>query len=249
MKRKQFTPTIYSKICSEHFLSSDILDRPGTYKKHLKSDAVPTIFPAMPSYYQPIPKKPRRTIQRIVPQEVHTVRIENHQLMSSTNDNNRVVENRVENVTSTYIENQNIKIDKSVQTEEKPLHHTVIALRRKVKVLQQKVRRQQLRISNLKDLTRSLKKKGFVDDSVENLLLDQFDGMTLELFKNQLKNSKKLSHGRRYTDEFKKFALTLHYNSPKAYNFCRYIHAFFCFPFLLFKRNRYNYIYILYMLA
>lgn len=218
MKRKQFTPSQYSKICSEHFLSSDILDRPGTYKKHLKPDAVPTLFPAMPSYYQPIPKKPRRIVQRTIPKEVTVLRSnENHQVMSSSNENNT----EVEICSSVSIENQNLKIDKSVQTEEKLLDHSVIALRHKVKILQQKVRRQQLKISNLKDLTISLKKKGFVDDSVENVLLDQFDGMTLELFKNQLKNAKKLSHGRRYTDEFKRFALTLHYNSPKAYNFCR----------------------------
>jgi hypothetical protein len=117
----------------------------------------------------------------------------------TTNENNIGVET---------VKKQNLKIDESVQTEEKPLHLTIIALRYKVKVLQQKVRRQQSRISNLKDLTRSLKKKGFVDDSVENLLLDRFDGMTLEIFKNQLINAKKLSHGRRYTDELKRFALT-----------------------------------------
>lgn len=218
MKRKQFTPSQYCKICSEHFLSSDILDRPGAYKKHLKPDAVPAVFPAIPSYYQPILKKPRRIVQHTIPKEVTVLSSnENHQVMLSINENNT----EVENCTSVSIENQNLKIDKSVQTEEKPLDHTVIALRHKVKILQQKVRRQQLRISYLKDLTRSLKKKGFVDDLVENILLDQFDGMTLELFKNQLKNAKKLSHGRRYTDEFKRFALTLHYNSPKAYNFCR----------------------------
>lgn len=137
--------------------------------------------------------------------------------MSSINENNT----EVENWTSISIKNQNLKIDKSVQTEEKPIDHTVIPLWHKVKILQQKVRRQQLRISNLKDLTRSLKNKGFVDDSVENVLLVQFYGTILELFKNQIKNAKKLSHGRRYTDEFKRFALKLHYNSPKAYNFCR----------------------------
>lgn len=213
MKRKNFTPSAYSKICSEHFLPNAILDRPGTYKRHLKPDAVPTVFPAMPSYYQTIPKKPRRKLERTVFQEVASV-----STLSIENQSMTINENNIEIET---VEKQNRKIDISIQTEEKPLHLTVIALRHKVKVLQQKVRRQQSRISNLKDLTRSLKKKGFVDDSVENLLLDQFDGMTLELFKNQLKNAKKLSHGRRYTDELKRFALTLHYNSPKAYTFCR----------------------------
>lgn len=112
-------------------------------------------------------------------------------------------------------------MDQSVQTEYKPLHHTVVALRHKVKILQQTIRRQKSRILNLMDLLKSLKKRGLVDDSVENLLLDHSDGMTLELFKNQVKNAKKQTHGCRYTDELKRFALTLYYNSPKASNFCR----------------------------
>jgi len=45
-------------------------------------------------------------------------------------------------------------------------------------------------------------------------------GTILDLFKNELKNSKK-DTGCRYTKEMKEFALTLHYYSPKAYNFCR----------------------------
>lgn len=81
MKRKQFTPSQYFKICSEHLLSSDILDRPDTYKKHLKPVAVPNVFPATPSYYQPIPKKPRRIVQHTIPKEVTVLRNnENHQV-------------------------------------------------------------------------------------------------------------------------------------------------------------------------
>lgn len=192
MKRKNFTPSKYTKICSEHFLISDVLDRPGTYKKHLKPDAVPTVFPAMPTYYQRIPKNCRRVLKRSLPEESTSVSIENYPMIITPSENNIVA---VENVTSVFTENKIMQVDKSVQTEEKPLHHTVVALRHKVKVLQQKVRRQQSKILNLKDLTKSLKNKGLVNDSVENVLLDQFDGMTFEIFKNQLKNAKKLSHG------------------------------------------------------
>lgn len=132
MKRKNFTPS-YSKICCEHFLSSVILDRPGTYKRHLKPDALPTVFPAMSLYYQTIPKKPRRKLERTVSQEVgsvNTLSIENPCM--TTNENNIGVET---------VEKLNLKIDESVQTEKKPLHLSVITLGHKVKVLQQKVRR------------------------------------------------------------------------------------------------------------
>lgn len=68
VKRKNFFPSLYSKLCSDHFLPTDILDRPGTYKKHLKADAVPSIFSGFPSY-QTIPKMPRRTLKRKILQE------------------------------------------------------------------------------------------------------------------------------------------------------------------------------------
>lgn len=45
-------------------------------------------------------------------------------------------------------------------------------------------------------------------------------GSILELFNNELKNSNK-GTGCRYSKDMKEFALTLHYYSPKAYNFCR----------------------------
>ncbi|KYQ48535.1 THAP domain-containing protein 9 [Trachymyrmex zeteki] len=40
---------------------------------------------------------------------------------------------------------------------------------------------------------------------------------------NETQNQGKSMHGRRYDEEVKKFAVTLHYHSPKAYAFCRTI--------------------------
>jgi hypothetical protein len=44
-------------------------------------------------------------------------------------------------------------------------------------------------------------------------------GSILELFNNELKNSNKKT-GCCYSKEIKEFASTLHFYSPKAYNFC-----------------------------
>jgi len=44
--------------------------------------------------------------------------------------------------------------------------------------------------------------------------------MVLDLFKNQCNNDNK-TIGKKYNKEMKEFALTLHYYSPRAYNFCR----------------------------
>lgn len=42
MKREGFQPTKSSKLCSEHFLSSDFIFNFG--KKSLKPDVIPTVF-------------------------------------------------------------------------------------------------------------------------------------------------------------------------------------------------------------
>ena len=42
----------------------------------------------------------------------------------------------------------------------------------------------------------------------------------IELFKNEAKNQN-LSTGSRYSDDIKKFAISLHFYSPRAYKFVR----------------------------
>ena len=54
-----------------------------------------------------------------------------------------------------------------------------------------------------------------------NILQNNFGGMARDIFDNQLKNTKGNANARRYSDEIKQFALTLHYYSPKAYDFIR----------------------------
>ena len=55
------------------------------------------------------------------------------------------------------------------------------------------------------------------------LLKDQFSGLTLEMLKNEMQNAKRKCRGHCYTEEVKKFALTVHFYSPKAYSYMRKI--------------------------
>ena len=54
-----------------------------------------------------------------------------------------------------------------------------------------------------------------------SLLEHNFSGVAENLFQNQMKNARITTYGHRYTDEIKQFAMTLHYYSPKAYDFVR----------------------------
>lgn len=198
LKRKGFSPTKASKLCSEHFVPTDFLDRPGSYIKRLKPNAIPSVFPAFPAYYQCKPKMPRlRTALR----ENATPTVSENQLC--------------DNVVST--ENY---AEKAVQTEHNELE-TVIGLRKKVKMLQQKVRRRDRTVCNLKDLLKTLRDRGLLESEAEISIIENFGSVAQEMFKNELKNCKRSANGRRYSDSLKQFALTLHYHSPKAYEFCR----------------------------
>jgi hypothetical protein len=56
-----------------------------------------------------------------------------------------------------------------------------------------------------------------------SILESNFSGMSKELFKSELKNQDRLPEGKRYSDEVKKFAMTLHFYSPRGYEFVRTI--------------------------
>lgn len=60
-----------------------------------------------------------------------------------------------------------------------------------------------------------------LNDDGEDMLLSMFEGISSDIFKNQIKNAARKAKGRQYTNEIKQFALTLHYYSPKAYAFCK----------------------------
>ncbi|XP_025423124.1 THAP domain-containing protein 1-like [Sipha flava] len=59
IKRKNFIPNQWSRICSVHFTDNDYQIRPDANRPILKVNAVPSVFPSFPVYYQHKPKKLR----------------------------------------------------------------------------------------------------------------------------------------------------------------------------------------------
>jgi len=99
-------------------------------------------------------------------------------------------------------------------------------------LLQQGIRRKDKKINNLKSLLQNMRSKGLIEEQCEQLLINQFEGTSQEIFCNELKNKGKRPTGYRYSKQFKEFAATLHYYSPKALKYCRYYtfcyHKLFC---------------------
>ena len=87
-------------------------------------------------------------------------------------------------------------------------------------MLNQKLHRRHKKIQTLEDLMAVLQ----VDECISNdqlyLILHNFEGVAKQLFSDQARNvtfSNMMSN--RYSQETKQFAMTLHYYSPKAYDF------------------------------
>ena len=72
------------------------------------------------------------------------------------------------------------------------------------------------------DLLKVLKEQKLVSDEMLALFDHNFSGIAKKLFRDQVRNAKvKNKKGNRYNLVTKQFAVTLHYYSPKAYNFVR----------------------------
>ncbi|GAB1860441.1 THAP-type domain-containing protein [Camponotus japonicus] len=238
INRPQWTPTKNSRICSQHFTRNDYLDRPGGYVKHLKYNAVPSVF--MSSYELQQKELEEKETQDINKENVdpnmdidQTIERDNIQINISNTDCS-YTEYSEENVASPgpsylvfppeeFSDNNNIDSDDSLD-DNTGSSHKELKLRYKVRILQQQVRRKNKKIDSLKQLLTDLKAQGKIEDDVMHLVSNEFDGVPFEIFKNQLLNCKETSSkAYRYTDAVKQFALTLHFYSPKAYQYCRNI--------------------------
>ncbi|KAI5716664.1 hypothetical protein M8J76_010347 [Diaphorina citri] len=236
-RRKGFEPSKYSVLCQKHFLPTDFHQIPGEgYKPALKPDAVPSVFPAFPSYYQIPTKKDRRSLPRHSRPEEPMPSTSTDPLPSALETGRDMLED-VSDVEDVVVEelgieslttnDQNVQTDltmKNISALNKKcaiLKRKQLFYARKIKTLKQNVKRKTKKIKNLKELTKSLKKKGLAGDDLENLILSEFSGISKEIFSNVHRNAKVVRGGQRYSQELKKFALTLYYNSPQAYRFCR----------------------------
>ncbi|XP_022163482.1 THAP domain-containing protein 1-like [Myzus persicae] len=137
-KRKNFKPTQWSRVCSEHFTEEDYVHRPDSDRPLLKIDSVPSIFKTFPSYLQPKPIKIRK-----LPAQRNQLRIDEpilepicepilEPVEPICGSNGSIAENLAEN--SNYC-------DKEVQTSDS--YTSELKLKRKIKYLHQKLRRTQ----------------------------------------------------------------------------------------------------------
>ena len=203
LRRDKWNPSKWSFVCSKHFKETGYVTPPGLPNPRFKRNAVPSIFD-FPIHMLAPQKIPRRELKRI----------------SNSTDQNNPFDESMLTQNFSHVTQTNYK-HKQANRKNSELTPTKLKLKRKIKVLQQKIRRQTKMISSLKDIIDNLKRNQLLKEAPAELLKDQFSGLTLEMLKNEMQNAKRKCRGHRYTEEVKNFALTVHFYSPKAYSYMR----------------------------
>lgn len=193
IKRQNFVPCSSSRICSDHFKKTDFTA--SKTRRRLKEKAVPSVF-EFPPHLQPKTVTPRRKLIRHSPKK--RLNVSNKNL------------------------NQNVSLDHSYGCAPKKavcLKQRLTNLRKKLKNTRAKLKNRSSQNRRLKDIIADLRNKHLIESEAEAMLQESFSGMSLDLFQH-IKNASK---GKKpyYLPKVRNFALSLHFLSPKAYDFIR----------------------------
>lgn len=92
--------------------------------------------------------------------------------------------------------------------------------RARVKILSQHVKRLKVSVSSLRTVISELKKNKMIGDDCA-VMLNQYEDFKPQLLKRMSVNTGGSVNRSKYPPELRSFAITLHFYSPKAYNFVR----------------------------
>ncbi|XP_063819762.1 THAP domain-containing protein 1-like [Pseudophryne corroboree] len=209
IRRDKWKPSIYSRLCSDHFTEEDYMLRPGASYPYLRLDAVPSFIDGVRIKKEPVKKPPKKK------DDIPSSSGLQHkaQLAAPAAEAGMSVEHSYSSVSN----KENLRTPK--------VDPVLINLRRKKNTLQKQVLRQKARITNMKKMIMQLRSSMLGSDPVQ-LVSKHFSGLTLELFKHQVQNNKK-TKGFHFSKEIKGFAVTLYSYSPMAYEICRTV---LCLP-------------------
>ncbi|XP_019887712.2 THAP domain-containing protein 1 isoform X2 [Ooceraea biroi] len=148
-----------------------------------------------------------------------------------SNKDNTTVSASISSPKAQSATNNTIKL--TMRKQKTVMHSSVLKLKqqmspreqhmwRTIKTLKQKLRRKEEKINSLQYLLTTLREKNLLGRDPSEVISTNFDERVDEVFKNEWNNRNGKKKGCRYSDEIKKFAVTLHFYSPKAYNYYRF---------------------------
>ena len=167
--------------------------------KKLKVGAIPTIFNDYPKHLQPNIKRKRKNVT-----------VEKRDTFQPS------PRKKARLVSCDYTYASTLSFKERNQT-----------LLKKLRNVNQKIRRQKKKISNLCGLIKHLRKENQITKDASSVLEHEFSGISLELIKNIHSNQSNKAKAQRYSETTKQFVVSLYYHSQKAYN---YVCKMLCLP-------------------
>ena len=206
VKRENFTPTTNHRLCSNHFSPLDYDDT--GFRRKLKRGVVPSIF-NFPAHLQKSAVKTRRVLVRTIPASF------------TTNGTVRTEKSIAQLSKSVCLDHSYFCTDRGLSLRKRRLEEHVKKLQKKLRAFQQRTRRLKKTTRRLKDCLRDAKDKHLLEKGAHEILEDAFGGMSLALFKHMLQRNTNSKNCQQYNQQMRKFAITLHFYSPKAYDYLR----------------------------
>ncbi|XP_073536258.1 THAP domain-containing protein 1-like [Phyllobates terribilis] len=207
IRRDKWKPSIYSRLCSDHFTEEDYMLRPGASYPYLRLDAVPSIINGV-RIKKPPAKKPAKKKDSGTSPSPNVAQKPKSAAKAVTSEATMSVEH---SYSAGCTNKENVRTPK--------VDPVLVNLRRKKNSLQKQVLRQKTRLASMKKVIQQLRSNMLGSDPV-HLVSKYFSGLTLELFRHQVQRNKKprVAH---FSKEIKGFAVTLYHYSPVAYELCR----------------------------
>lgn len=113
-------------------------------------------------------------------------------------------------------------LNSPIKTRLREVHANEIkSLKRKLHLQNYNHKKMQTKLQSLKNVIKDLQKRNLITPD-EGDILQHLEKGTKELIKRELRKKQNLPVSKMYKDSLRQFALTLHYYSPKAYNYVCY---------------------------
>ena len=221
VNRPNFKPSASAKICSNHFLSDDF-DKNIITRKKLLPNSVPTVFGEVPLRFKkvhppssdiPIEDNHLRTTDK------SSELVQNNKSISENPPVTQKITYNVPvwNEKCPNEDDDNSPINKILKRRLTLVNENLHTARKKIKLLNQARRRLRKKNSELENVINTLKESCSSGGEKAEVLKKCAGGITNILKRKMAGGNNKKA----YTHELRAFALTLHYYSPKAYNFVR----------------------------
>lgn len=218
MRRDKWQPSATSVICSIHF--SDDCFRKYHSQVRIKEDAVPTIF-SFPQHLQKKVTVNRRPLNRPVAQAAvspsNAFSVNSGQSSVEGAESQLVTAQSIAAVHNYACQTSPRCLKRKFDTLLEQQRRQQDIMRKRLKVVRQRLFRQQKKMTTMAEVIKNLKSRPDLNSTCIDMIERCFGHIPAEMLKRKLTNNSK----KPYSDDLRSFALTLHFYSPKAYDFVR----------------------------